>query len=217
MSDQRVGGAGVRLRSIQNHQPPFFPSQLQIQAWGASSAKLLSTGLALAALDDRVVVKVPATRAGLEAAARLKDAGARVTLTAVYEPAQALVGAAVGCEYVAPYLGRITDGGEKMGGAGGPFFFVSVSLNPPFSPLFFPGRDGLAEVASMQAALESVGSATRLLVASIRSARDVVSLAAAGVTTFTLSPDVAAALVASSDTDAAASAFEDAAAQLGAE
>jgi transaldolase len=163
--------------------------ELQVQAWGATSAKLIATGMALAGVDDRIVVKVPATRPGLEAAAKLKDAGVRVTLTAVYQPAQAVVGAAIGVDYIAPYLGRITDS----------------------------GRDGIAEVAAMQATLENVDSRTRLLVASVRTAADVVALTNVGVNTFTLSPAAAQALVASADTDDAAAAFEDAAAQLGAE
>ena len=163
--------------------------ELQLQATGTSAARLLSTGLALAAIDDAaIVVKVPATRAGCEAAAKLKDAGARVTLTAIYTASQALVGAAIGVDYVAPYLGRINDS----------------------------GRDGLAEVAAMQAALETFESSTRVLVASVRAPTDVVALAGAGVTTFTLSPDVLAAVVGHPSSDDAAAAFEEAAAQLGA-
>ena len=107
---------------------------------------------------------------------------------ACYAPHQALSAAALGAAYVAPYLGRLDDA----------------------------GRDGAAEVGQMQAALRAVGAPTRLLVASIRDAATLPSLAAgAGCDTFTFSPAVARALCAESLTDAAAADFERAAAAMG--
>ena len=165
--------------------------ELHLQATGSTAAKLYNVGLDLAALDARVVVKVVATRAGLEAAARLKAAGARVTLTGLMAPeAQVVIAAGLGADFAAPYCGRISD---------------------------TPGRDGVAECAGAQAILDQLQAPTRLLVASLRSPADVTALAAAGCDTFALSPAVLAALVACPATDAAAAAFEEAALQLGAE
>jgi transaldolase len=53
----------------------------------------------------RVVVKIPLTRAGIEAAAILAKEGTRICMTACYTPHQAFTSAALGAEYVAPYLG----------------------------------------------------------------------------------------------------------------
>ena len=55
--------------------------ELQLQAWGSSAAKMYSVGLDLAGIDNRVVVKLPITDAGMEAAALLKKQGVLVTLT----------------------------------------------------------------------------------------------------------------------------------------
>ena len=55
--------------------------ELQLQAWGSSAAKMYSVGLDLAGIDNRVVVKLPITDAGVEAAALLKKQGVLVTLT----------------------------------------------------------------------------------------------------------------------------------------
>jgi len=55
--------------------------ELQLQAWGDSAGRLFSVGLDLAAIDPRVVVKLPATAQGMEAAAYLKDRSVRVTMT----------------------------------------------------------------------------------------------------------------------------------------
>ena len=62
--------------------------------------------------DPRIVVKAPTTVEGTAAAAKLRDEGVRITMTAVYSAAQALVASALGADYAAPYLGRMNDAGR---------------------------------------------------------------------------------------------------------
>ena len=64
--------------------------------------------------------------------------------------------------------------------------------------------------------VENLDARTRILVASIRDAEDIVVLATQGCNTFTVSPAVAASLFAEPGTAAAAEEFERAAAALGA-
>ena len=155
--------------------------ELHLQAWGATEADLLACGRALVALaPDLVVVKLPLTDPGLRAARVLLAEGERVTLTACYSAPQAIAAAALGATYVAPYLGRISDG----------------------------GRDGCGEVITMGRCLRGLGSSTRLLVASLRSVAELTRLAAEGVDTFTLSPELARQLWSHSATTAAAAQFE---------
>ncbi|MEA5017968.1 MAG: transaldolase family protein [Erysipelotrichaceae bacterium] len=52
-------------------------------------------------------VKIPVDRNGLIAIAKLKEAGVKVTATAIYEPMQAFLAAKAGADYVAPYVNRI--------------------------------------------------------------------------------------------------------------
>lgn len=156
-------------------------AELHLQAWGADADALERCGLALAALaPGQLLVKLPVTRAGAEAARRLIAAGVPITFTACYAIPQVLVAAALGARYIAPYLGRISD----------------------------LGRDGVAELSAMQAALAGVGSSTRLLVASLRQSEDLGRLAGAGLDCFTISPAIAAALFAVEETNAAAQVFE---------
>ena len=165
--------------------------ELHLQAWGASAAALYSAGLDLAAIDPRIVVKVPATAAGVEAAALLKGAGAAVTLTGLFAAHQAVSAVGVGADYAAPYLSRIAAAG--------------------------PGRDGRLEVGAMQAVVENLDAKTRILVASIKSLEDVVLLSTQGLCTFTLAPSLMGELLSAEvATDAAAAEFEAAARQLGA-
>jgi transaldolase len=155
--------------------------EVHLQCWGGDTDALLRRGRALAAIDPgRVVVKVPVTRAGTRVARDLSGEGIPVTLTACFEPPQVLIAAALGVPYIAPYLGRISD----------------------------LGRDGHAELIAMRRCLAGVNSTVRLLVASLRQPGDLVRLTAAGLDTFTLSSGIAAALLASDATDAAASRFE---------
>ena len=158
--------------------------ELHLQAWGPD---LLACGRALAELaPGRIWVKLPITRAGAAAARSLIAEGCPVTFTACYEPAQVLLAAALGADYIAPYLGRITD----------------------------LGRDGHAELTLMQRIVDGLarpapaGAALRLLVASLRSAEDLARLAAEGLDTFTISPAIAAELFAVQPTLVAADQFE---------
>lgn len=139
--------------------------EVHLQAWGDSTEKLLEIGQALGKADSRILVKLPATKVGTTAAKMLIRSGIPVTLTAVYAVHQALIAAAIGASYVAPYLGRINDS----------------------------GRDGRADVAAMQRSLYAVRSETRILTASIRNVEDISALAAQGVDTFTFSEAIAQA------------------------
>lgn len=155
--------------------------ELHLQAWGGDASALDSCGRALAALaPEQVVVKLPVHRPGALAAARLIDAAIPVTFTACYAVPQVLVAAALGASYIAPYLGRIND----------------------------QGRDGAAELVAMHSCLRGCGSPVRLLVASLRRPEEMGQLAAEGLDTFTISPEVAAALVSCPETETAAARFE---------
>jgi len=155
--------------------------EIHLQAWGGDAEALTTCGDRLAALaPGRVLVKLPITRAGAEAARRLIATGVPVTFTACYEVSQVLVAAALGARYIAPYLGRIGD----------------------------LGRDGHADLIAMQQALDGVGATTRLLVASLRHPTDLSQLAAAGVGCFTMAPALAADLFAIDPTAEAAAQFE---------
>lgn len=172
--------------------------EVQLQTWGTSIDALVKTGELLAAISDcsesigkadRIVVKVPTTKIGTEAASGLIAQGIRITLTGVYAVHQVLIAAALGADYAAPYLGRIND----------------------------LGRNGRDDLVAMQREIAGVGSATRILVASIRSVDDIAFLATQGLDTFTFSPAIAEAFFDVSATNQAATDFEQAARRMGAQ
>jgi len=63
----------------------------------------------LVAIADNIYVKFPCIPAGLAATKSARAAGIRVNMTLVFSPAQALLAAKVGANFISPFLGRIDD------------------------------------------------------------------------------------------------------------
>jgi transaldolase len=170
----------------------FGVREIQMQTWGKDSEEMVATGEKLAELAVpglRVVIKIPATVEGFQAAGILRRNGRDVTLTAVFTAGQVMASAGLGASYAAPYVGRLDDARQ----------------------------DGTAKVLTMHEILTRSGSQTRLLTASLRTAEQVVDLAARGLDTFTFGTRVASDLVASSLTRKAAADFQRAAEVMGGE
>ena len=165
--------------------------EIHLQTWGRTSEEMVHNGgqLALmAGLGIDVVVKVPATESGFLVARQLAEAGCPITLTAIYKPGQVLLAAGFEAAYAAPYLGRMND-------------------------LAGPGEEPAGEklVLTMHDLLRGTDSFTRLLVASLRSAEEVVHLAGLGLDTFTFGGTVAGQLFEDVNTQRAAADFQRAA------
>lgn len=151
-----------------------------LQAWGEETSTLLARGRELRDLGDDVVVKLVASRAGVPACAALSALGVPTLLTAVSSPGQAMLAAAAGATYVAPYLGKLHEA----------------------------GRDGVGDVITMHEVLSATPSPTRVLAASLRDVPTMVALARRGVACFTVGPAVAEQLFHDELTEVAVDAFE---------
>lgn len=78
--------------------------------------EMVRQGHELRTIADNVVVKVPMTRAGITAGARLVEAGIPINVTLVFSTAQAIVAATIGATFVSPFLGRVDDiGNDGLG------------------------------------------------------------------------------------------------------
>lgn len=156
---RRVGDLGAR--------------RVQVQVRHRDAEGMLRDARDLTTLggSTELVVKIPATRDGFAAAARVATDGTPVTMTAVYEPEQVLWSVMAGATYAAPYLGRLGDS----------------------------GRDGPAVVGAMQRLLEryrgGADSQLRLLVASVRSREAFLQLLEIGVEAVTIPPTLFGALI----------------------
>jgi transaldolase len=187
-----LAGAGVLNRQIPEliqWAADAGAGTVFVQAWGATRAELEDRGAWIHSLGENLVVKVPATAAGVAAARTLAAGGVRVLLTAVYAREQALPAMAAGAEFLAPYLGRMNDA----------------------------GRDGTGEIAAIQQCITAGASPLKLLVASLRETAQISALAQLGISHFTLTPATWHKFFADPLTAAAVGVFEAESARMGAD
>ena len=76
-------------------------------------AGMLQQGREIAKLDQHMIVKVPLTRAGIQACKTLSGEGIRVNVTLCFSAAQALLAAKAGATYISPFVGRLDDVGTN--------------------------------------------------------------------------------------------------------
>ena len=172
---RQAGLTGAAIPDVYRWATAAGAREVFFQAWGDD---LAGKGRELRELGTEVVVKVVASLPGSAACAALAADSIPTLLTAVYAPGQAMIAAAAGATYIAPYLGRMQDA----------------------------GRDAMADVLAMQEIL--AGTGTRILLASVRDVASMVALARRGVRCFTFSPAVAEQLFADELTAAAVRAFD---------
>jgi transaldolase len=167
---QRAGIGRAEVPGLLKRCIELGARQVQAQVYSSEVDAMLEDAQALLPQFDsgQLVIKIPATRQGLDAGARLIAQGVSVTFTAVYAPEQAHFAAQLGAAYAAPYLGRLDDS----------------------------GINGLALIGQMQSLVaRRPSSGTRLLVASIRSREAYLSLLGLGVGAITIPPRLFAELL----------------------
>jgi transaldolase len=132
---------------------------------GDISAEVISTdfegmveeGKKLAALDDKIVVKVPMIKDGVKALKFFSQNNIKTNCTLVFSAGQALLAAKAGATYVSPFIGRLDD-------------------------ISYDGVDLIAQIARIYAIH---GLQTQILAASIRNPVHIVKCAEVGADVIT--------------------------------
>lgn len=127
-----------------------------------------------------IYIKIPIGEEGLKAVPMIKNLGIGVTMTAIFTPAQALMAAKAGADFVAPYVNRL----DNILG------------------------DGTNVVAEIVQQFEIYGLDCKVLAASFKNAEQVHRCALCGCHSVTVSADVLKALITHPMTDAAVEGFE---------
>jgi transaldolase len=114
--------------------------------------EMIREGKKFATWAKNIYVKCPMTPEGLIATQALTKAGIRVNMTLVFSAAQALLAAKAGAAFVSPFIGRIDD----------------------------MGQDGMELIAEIVEMYRNYNFKTEILVASVRSPRQVAEAAMLG-------------------------------------
>ena len=114
---------------------------------------IVKDGRDMASWAPNVVVKIPATRVGLEAVKILEGESIRTTVTLIFSSTQALLAAKAGASYICPFVGRLDD-------------------------IATPGMDLIAQIVEMYNHYPDLK--TQVIVASIRSSNHVIDSALIG-------------------------------------
>lgn len=81
---------------------------LHVQTAQTTSEKIIEEAMLLEKeLGENFYLKIPICEEGLKATMKLKKLGIGVTVTAIFTPAQALIAAKAGADFVAPYVNRL--------------------------------------------------------------------------------------------------------------
>ena len=127
------------------------------------------------------VVKIPLNTWGISLTPKIQALGGKTLMTACYDAKQIITANALGADYIAPYFGRMAEA----------------------------GLDAMAHMHAIRAM--SLNGPCRPLIASLRSAQQMVDIAEIGHDHFTIAPAIAQDLFHNELTEAAAQEFERAA------
>jgi len=88
------------------------PGPVSAEVVAPTIEEMLAQARDLTAIADNVVVKVPMSKEGISAGARMVDEGMGINVTLVFSAAQAILAARIGATFVSPFLGRVDDSGN---------------------------------------------------------------------------------------------------------
>jgi transaldolase len=146
---------------------------VSVETVSLEADEIVREGRAITALHRNAVVKVPVTVEGLKAVQRLSREGIQTNVTVCFSPLQAYLAAKSGATYISPFVHR-TD---------------------------LAGGDGLQLVRDIRAIYRQYGYSTKILAASIRTAKEVQDSLLAGADAVTAPFDVLESLYRHSLTD----------------
>ena len=135
--------------------------------------EMVKEGITLSKLSKNVVVKLPCTVEGLKACTLLSKEKIRVNVTLCFSSSQALLAAKAGAFFISPFIGRLDDQNE----------------------------DGMKLIQEIKTIYQNYQFKTQILVASIRSPRQVVEAALIGADACTVPYDIFEKLIKHTLTD----------------
>ena len=141
----------------------LVPGPVSAEVTATDVDGMLAEAKVLSAIAPNVAIKVPLTPAGLKTCRQLSEQGTMVNVTLCFSPGQAILAAKAGASFISPFIGRLDDIG-------------------------IPGMDLIADI--MEIYDQYPHFSTEVLVASVRSPKQVIDAAQLGAHVATIPPGV---------------------------
>ena len=153
---------------------------ISVEVMAADTEGMLAEARELAALHENIVIKLPITAESLAAIKQLKAEGIKTNATLCFSANQAILAARAGASYVSPFVGRLND----------------------------VGMDGMGLIAEIKDIFDNYDIDTDIIVASVRSPRQVTDAAIIGADIATIPFKTLEQMVSHPQTDLGIAKFE---------
>ena len=153
---------------------------ISVEVMATDTEGMLAEARELAALHENIVIKLPITVESLAAIKQLKAEGIKTNATLCFSANQAILAARAGASYVSPFVGRLND----------------------------VGMDGMGLIAEIKAIFDNYDIDTEIIVASVRSPRQVTDAAIIGADIATIPFKTLEQMVSHPQTDLGIAKFE---------
>lgn len=162
-----VAKAGGDFKQVLREIVSIVNGPISAEVTATDRDAMLDQARELARIHPNITIKVPMTKAGLQACKTLRSEGTDVNVTLCFSASQALLAAKVDATFVSPFIGRLDD--------------VSA--------------DGIELIRQIRVIYDNYGFETQILAASIRHPMHVVEAAMAGADVATVPFSVLTQLV----------------------
>lgn len=153
---------------------------ISVEVMATDTEGMLQEARKLAAMHENIVIKLPITAESLAAIKQLKAEGIKTNATLCFSANQAILAARAGASYVSPFVGRLND----------------------------IGQDGMVLIQEIRTIFSNYGFDTEIIVASVRSPRQVTEAAIIGADIATIPYKILEQMVSHPQTDLGIAKFE---------
>ena len=153
---------------------------ISVEVLSSDAEGMLREARELAALHENIVIKLPITAESLGVMKQLKAEGIKTNATLCFSANQAILAARAGASFVSPFVGRLND----------------------------IGQEGMTLIEEIRAIYDNYGYETEIIVASIRSPRQVTDAAIIGADIATIPYKILKQMVSHPQTDLGIAKFE---------
>lgn len=104
-----VAKTGKPLHKVVEEITGLVDGPISVEVTATDFEGMFAEARELAAIDSKLVIKIPMTKEGMRATRACADEGIAVNVTLVFSASQALIAAKAGAAYASPFVGRLDD------------------------------------------------------------------------------------------------------------